>query len=207
MHSPDWLPVPLALTILVARYSWRLFRGQDSRAAFDLRRAWVKRVLAAPGLEIMAVQTVRNSIMAASLMATTSAFGLMGVLSIGHTQVGRLNAQNAGHWLDVGTELKLFLPLALLAACVVLFSKSVRLYHRAGYSLGLAANGTPREGPSHTEVEQIAISELTRAAQMYRNGWRAIYAAIATGAWLVSGWIMLATTIIIVAIDIFARVE
>jgi len=52
-----------------------------------------------------------------------------------------------------------------------------------------------------------AIIELTRAAHLYRNGWRAFYGSIATGAWLVSGWMMLVTTLIIVGIDIAARIE
>lgn len=207
MIVPEWMPVSLALLILFGRYGWGLLRGSESSQAFDLRRAWVRRVLAAPGLEIMAVQTVRNSIMAASLMATTSAFGLIGVLSIGYSQVARLPVAGTGSLLHISTELKIFLPLALLAACVVLFSKAVRLYHRAGYSLGMATGGDSHTAALHAEVEATAYGELTRAARMYRNGWRAIYAAIATGAWLVSGPMMLATTIIIVAIDVAADIE
>lgn len=204
MNFPDWLPVALALAILAARYGWTFARGAESAQAFELRRAWVARVLAAPGAEILAVQTVRNSIMAASLMATTAALGLMGVLSIGHAQMGRAGAAALGaDWLHAAPEVKLFLPLALLAACVVLFSKAVRLYHRAGYSLGLAKGASEL----YDKAEAAAISELTRAAHLYRNGWRTFYAAIASGAWLVSGAMMLVTTCIIVAIDIAAKVE
>ena len=200
----DWLPVVLALVILAARYGWTLLRGTEPPQSIEIRRAWVVRILAAPGAEILAVQTLRNSIMASSLMATTAALGLMGVLSIGHLQMGGLHAPRAAtELLQAGPEVRLFLPLALLAAGVVLFSKAVRLYHRAGYSLGLSRGSSDM----HTEAESAAISELTRAAHLYRNGWRCFYAAIATGAWLVSGWMMLVTTVIIVAIDIAAQVE
>jgi uncharacterized membrane protein len=96
-----------------------------------------------------------------------------------------------------------FLPLALLAACVVLFSKAVRLYHRTGYSLGLPHGSSA----ASAAAEAAAVNELTRAVQLYRNGWRTFYAAIATGAWLVGGWMMLATTVIIVGIDIAANIE
>ena len=201
MPTPDWLPVLSALLILAGRFAWVLTRSDESKQSIILRRAWVRRVFAAPGSEVLAIQTVRNSIMAATLMATTAVLALMGVISIGHSQ---LNAPNAPmDWMHGGNNLKLFLPLALLAACVVLFSKAVRLYHRSGYSLGL-----PKGSSDAAEAaEAAAVSELTRAAHLYRNGWRTFYAAIATGAWLAGGWMMLVATVVIVGIDIAAKIE
>ena len=201
---PDWAPVALALSILAARFAWALGRDAESGQSIALRRAWVKRILASPGSEILAIQTVRNSIMAASLMASTAVLALMGVISIGHSQLGATDALR--DWMHAGSHVKLFLPLALLAACVVLFSKAVRLYHRAGYSLGLSRRGSGSDELSDA-AEAAASGELTRAAHLYRNGWRTFYAAIATGAWLVGAWMMLATTLIIVAIDIAAKIE
>ena len=206
VNTFDWLPVVASLVILAARYAWTLHRSAELRTSLALRQAWVKRILAQPGAEILAVQTVRNSIMAASLMATTATLSLMGVLTLGHAQM-RAFAQMPGSG-DVNAllhtpEIKLFLPLALLAACIVLFSGAVRLYHRTGYALGLP-RGT---SDMHAVAEAAAAIELARAAGLYRNGWRAFYGAIATGAWLVSGWMMLATTLIIVGIDIAAKIE
>lgn len=204
MSIPEWVPVTLALLILAARFAWALSRDAESGQSIALRRAWVKRILAAPGSEILAIQTVRNSMMAASLMASTAVLALMGVISIGHGQLGASDALR--DWLHAGANLKLFLPLALLAACVVLFSKAVRLYHRAGYSLGLSRHGSGNNELSDM-AEAAACGELTRAAHLYRNGWRTFYAAIATGAWLAGAWTMLVTTIVIVGIDIAARIE
>ena len=204
MSIPQWVPVTLALSILAARFAWALGRDAESGQSIALRRAWVKRILAAPGSEILAIQTVRNSMMAASLMASTAVLALMGVISIGHNQLG---ASDALHdWMHAGANLKLFLPLALLAACVVLFSKAVRLYHRAGYSLGLSRRANGDDALSDMAVA-AASGELTRAAHLYRNGWRTFYAAIATGAWLAGAWMMLVTTIVIVGIDIAARID
>ena len=198
------MPVTLALLILAARFAWALGRDAESGQSIALRRAWVKRILAAPGSEILAIQTVRNSMMAASLMASTAVLALMGVISIGHSQLGAADALR--DWMGVGANLKLLLPLALLAACVVLFSKAVRLYHRAGYSLGLSRRAAGSDELSDI-AEAAASAELTRAAHLYRNGWRTFYAAIATAAWLMGPWMMLVTTIIIVAIDIAAKIE
>ena len=204
MSIPEWVPVTLALSILAARFAWALGRDAESGQSIALRRAWVKRILAAPGSEILAIQTVRNSMMAASLMASTAVLALMGVISIGHNQLGAADALH--DWMHAGANLKLFLPLALLAACVVLFSKAVRLYHRAGYSLGLSRRANGDDALSDI-AEAAASGELTRAAHLYRNGWRTFYAAIATGAWLAGAWMMLVTTIVIVGIDIAARIE
>lgn len=190
--------------MLAARFAWALSRDAESGQSIALRRAWVKRILSAPGSEILAIQTVRNSMMAASLMASTAVLALMGVISIGHGQLGATDALR--DWLHAGANLKLFLPLALLAACVVLFSKAVRLYHRAGYSLGLSRRATGDDALSDM-AEVAASGELTRAAHLYRNGWRTFYAAIATGAWLAGAWMMLVTTIVIVGIDIAAKIE
>ena len=74
---PDWAPVALALAILAARFAWALGRDAESGQSIALRRAWVKRILASPGSEILAIQTVRNSIMAASLMSSTAVLALM----------------------------------------------------------------------------------------------------------------------------------
>lgn len=201
MAPDDWWPVALALLILAGRFAWTLGKSDASKHSIALRQAWVKRIFAAPGSEILAVQTVRNSMMAASLMATTAVLALMGVISIGHSRVTA--PATLIEWLHGAGNVKLVLPLALLAACVVLFSKAVRLYHRAGYSLGLPHGSSDVSGAAET----AAAMELTRAAHLYRNGWRTFYGAIATGAWLVGGSMMLVTTVIIVAIDIAAKVE
>ncbi|MBL8384811.1 MAG: DUF599 domain-containing protein [Burkholderiales bacterium] len=203
---PDWLSVVAALALLGARHLWTLLHSAELKASTALREAWVRRVLAQPGAEILAVQTVRNSIMASTLMATTAALALMGLITIGHSQMRALAALPAGdavaRFLST-PEIRLILPLGLLAACIVLFSGAVRLYHRVSYSLGLPKGASEL----HAQAEQAALAEIARAARLYRHGWRAFYAAIATGAWLVSGAVMLITTVVIVAIDIAARIE
>ena len=108
----------------------------------DLRRAWIARVMESPGMEILAVQTLRNSIMAATVMASTSALGLMGLLSLGHLRrVAIVNVE------PMPSQLLMLLPLALLALCVVEFSQSVRLYHRS-YRQPVSMLCTVRPGTS-----------------------------------------------------------
>lgn len=190
----------IALLLLVARHAWTIMRGTEGRETISLRAEWVRRLLRQPGLEILAVQTLRNSIMAATVMASTSAIGLMGVVGLG--QFRNIGSESALGAFDV-IHVKLFLPLALLAGCVVLFSKASRLYHRCGYLMGLSKGASEM----YPIAEREAIDQLTRAAFLYRHGWRLFYTAIATGAWLVNGWLALVTTLVLIAIDILAKVE
>ena len=46
------------------------------------RGLWVKHVMTNPSKDVMAVQTLRNFIMGASLMATTAAFLILGTLTL-----------------------------------------------------------------------------------------------------------------------------
>lgn len=194
MDLADVVPFALAVAILTARHLWVILRSPAARETLALRRAWVARMLREPGVEILAVQTLRNSIMAASVMASTSAIGLMGVVSLGHLRLG-----GAAPVADI----KYVFPLLLLAACVVLFSQTARLYHRCGFLMGLS-RGTSE---LHEQAARGAVDELLRASHLYRQGWRAFYAAIATGAWLVSGWMALAVTVALLAADVLSRAE
>ena len=47
-----------------------------------------------------------------------------------------------------------WLPIALLAACVVFFSGAVRLYHRTSYSLGLSKGSSEMHGVA--EASELA---------------------------------------------------
>lgn len=139
----------------------------STREADDLRRDWVGRVMGTPGLEVLAVQTLRNSIMASTVMASTSAIALVGVLGLGHLRGGGL-VELAGS----PRGLAVLLALVLLAACVALFSQAVRLHHRCSYRVALKGAG----------AQELAVAELLRASRLYRAGWGFFYLAMAAGA-------------------------
>ena len=66
----DGLPAALLIVALVW-HSLRLRKSENVEQLMAARRAWVRKVMGTRGHELLAVQTVRNSLMAASLMATT----------------------------------------------------------------------------------------------------------------------------------------
>jgi hypothetical protein len=142
------------------------------RTPDDLRREWVARVMGAPGMEILAVQTLRNSIMAATVMASTSALAIMGLLGLGSTRGMGLSSK-----LAHPAQLAALLAVALLAACVVQFSSSVRLYHRCSYLVAL----TGGDDPQRRDAQANAAQQLLRASRLYRGGWWTFYGAMASG--------------------------
>jgi len=142
----------------------------------EIRRAWIARVMESSGMEILAVQTLRNSIMAATVMASTSALGLMGLLSLGHLR--GITFVNAG---SRPSQLLMLLPLLLLALCVVEFSQSVRIYHRCSYLVALTTRADSQRG----DAREVATTQLLRASRLYRAGWWTFYLAMAAGVGLV----------------------
>jgi len=57
--------------------------GCVARAAHaSLREEWFAAVSATPGSEILAIQTLRNSMMSATMTASTAALGLMGTVAL-----------------------------------------------------------------------------------------------------------------------------
>jgi uncharacterized membrane protein len=191
----DCLPAVLILCG-VAWHAWLLRKSENVEQLMASRRVWLRKVMGSPGHELLAVQTVRNSLMAASLMATTAALGVAGALSVGK-EAGLL-----GHALSESlmgaTALwgagKTALLAGALTVAFLLFSLSVRFYHRVGYTLA----GWQGED---TAVIERAASELMRGAGFYRAGWRAFYAALTAAAWFFGTWPMCVVAILALVLD------
>jgi Protein of unknown function, DUF599 len=98
-----------------------------------LRQEWFEAVSAQPGSEILAVQTLRNSVMSATMTASTAALGLMGTatLAVPSLHVGFSEVAGAP-----GASARLALELALMAllfASLVSSVMAVRYYNHAGF--------------------------------------------------------------------------
>lgn len=179
--------VPLIVATLLMLMAVLRARQRSEPHTFQQRRVWAVYVTRTPGQEILAVQTVRNSLMAASLMATTAALGVMGVLTFGRESGALMNALPS--WFIGVTSgwqpAKLVALSGALAITFMLFSLAVRLYHRVGYTL-VAARG------ADDNATDIAANELMQAARFYRTGWRGFYLALVIGAWLFGSWSLFA---------------
>lgn len=161
------------------------------------RTAWVENIMREQGNEVLAVQTLRNSTMAATFLASTAVLLIMGVLTLSEqgdklsSKWHALNVFGAIHpelWL-----VKLLLLLLDLFVVFFSFSMSVRVYNHVGYMINVPlAMNHKMISPRH-----VAIT-LNRAGRFYSIGMRAFYFTVPLVFWLFGPHFMLGATIVLI---------
>ncbi len=165
----------------------------------EARRAWVEHIMSDPGNAVLAVQTLRNSTMAATFFASTAVLLLMGVLSLSG-QADKLAA--SWHVLNVfGSNhptIWVFKLLVLTAALLVAFfsfAMSVRLFNHVGYQVNLP----PALRPPAVTPEQVA-RHLNRAGSYYSVGMRGYFLAVPLVFWLFGPHLMALSSVVLVVV-------
>lgn len=166
----------VASVLLIGGYELRLWATErrnpqsTARAAHAaLREEWVRALSGQSGSEIVAVQTLRNSLMSATISASTAALALMGTLS--------LSAPGAGRGLDLfgitrlspGLVLELML-LTTLFASYVCSATAMRYFSHAGFVMSLPVASSQRQARLPT-----AINYVRRAGTLYGWGLRSFF--------------------------------
>jgi len=139
------------------------------------RTAWVEKVMK-DGAGILAVQTLRNSIMAATFFASTAVALIVGTITLS-TQSDKL--WSASHALFTGAgELWLFKILVLLVdilCAFVFFVQTIRLLAHVGLLVSVPAESAPP-----AMVAKIVI----QAGRYHTRGMRCYYYAAPMLFWL-----------------------
>jgi len=171
--------------MLIARRA-RLDPSVSTRALHDrMRTDWVEAMTRSGDKGLLAVQTLRNSVMAASFMASTSALALAGTLGFASEADRLASAWHREHALAMATALfplKVFLILGAFFGAFLLFSLSIRLYNHASYAIVLPGAG------------EAVARYINRAGRFYGDGLRVFYMAFPVVAWLFDASMMLAAT-------------
>ena len=161
------------------------------------RAAWVETVMSAGDKDILAVQTLRNSIMGATFLSSTAVLLIIGTLTL-TGQSDKLAA--TWHALNLGgathTELWQAKLLALLLDMFVAFfsfAQAIRLYHHVGYMINV-----PTTLAHKALTPQHVALHLNRAGACYALGMRAYYVAVPLVFWLFGPHFMLISTIILI---------
>lgn len=141
------------------------------------RIRWVESVMADDGRkDILAVQTLRNSLMAASMMASTAILLVIGTLNLGSEGArleellrpisSRLHASEADHAVIV------LLLLADFFVAFFFFSMAIRYFNHVGYMVNL-----PRAQATLFPAHRVA-AYLNRAGRFYSLGTRAFHMCV-----------------------------
>jgi uncharacterized membrane protein len=207
MNITDWLSTfaadivgIVASAILLSLYHLYLYMRVQRNPAYTVqavnviaRTAWVERVMKEKE-GLLAVQTLRNSTMAATFLASTAVLLVIGVLTL--TEQGDklsgafhslniLGAKHAELWMG-----KLLLLLLDLFVAFFSFSMSVRVFNHVGYMVSVPLDAGHRSiSPRHVAIH------LNRAGHFYSIGMRAYYFLVPLVFWLFGPHLMFLATI------------
>jgi uncharacterized membrane protein len=205
--AATWLDLGALAFTLTALIAYHLFlrrkltRNENYTFQATMRRsraAWVRATMA-EGRDVLAVQTLRNSTMAATFMASTAVLLIIGVLTLS-AQGDRLEA--SWHVLDPvgpsGAVLWTVKTLGLLIdlfAAFLAFTMAIRQFHHVGYMINVPLSGKY----GHIPLETV-IAQLERSGRFYWLGMRAYFLLVPLVMWLFGPLPMMAATVVLIAV-------
>jgi uncharacterized membrane protein len=161
-----------------------------------VRTAWVKEIMRRRD-GILAVQTLRNSMMAAVFLASTAVLLIIGVLTLSEQgdklrttwqALDVFGAASSRLWLT-----KMLLLLIDLLVAFFSFAMAIRLFHHVGYMINAPQNeNLVAANPVHVS------GHLNRAGHFYSIGMRAYYYTVPLLLWLFGPLFMLTGTVALV---------
>lgn len=151
-NTAAWVSALATVSILIG-YEVALALGHRHRpdrlartAHAALREEWFDAVSAQKGSEILAVQTLRNSLMSATMTASTAVLGLMGTVTLVAPSLRATFGDGPGM---AGFTVRLALELALMALLFASLASSVmavRYYNHAGFIAAMPVDSEARRG-------------------------------------------------------------
>ena len=163
------------------------------------RAAWVTHMMSKPGLEITAVQTMRNSIMSAVFIGTSSAFLILGILSLSSQQHSATTVWNALNVFGTTSPelwfMKLFLLLVDFLVSFFCALQSIRVTNHAGYLIAVPASVHDSQS-----TPEYVTRLVNRAAEYKSIAIRAYFLAIPLVFWLFGPHFMLAAAAVVIAL-------
>ena len=166
----SWWAALLTAAIL-ALYEVHLWWTQHARpdhvartAHAQLRAQWFDAISKVPGTEILGVQTLRNSLMSATMIASTAAIGLMGAASL---VAPSLHPVVEAQGLFPNATPRLMMELLLMAtlfASLVCCAMAVRYYTHVGFIVAMPVGSAQRQ-----QWSASCVVYLRRAGLLY--GW------------------------------------
>jgi uncharacterized membrane protein len=162
-----------------------------------VRQRWVEMIMSGDKKEILAVQTLRNSVMAANFMASTAILLIIGILNLSENPEKLMNAWQPFLVIaNTSKELSLIkLALLLLDFFIAFycFSMAIRFFNHVGYMINLP----PDSSVERLSPKQIGIY-LNRAGTYYTFGTRAFFFSLPLILWFFGPCVLVLATLILI---------
>lgn len=160
-----------------------------------VRQQWVRSIMQGKN-DVLAVQTMRNGVMAANFLASTAILISLGLLSaafkpglfqeISHA-INLLGTRSETLWM-----FKLMTLVVLFFFAFFNFTLTIRYYNHAGFMINILEAHDP------TVTPEVVAEVLNHGALHYTLGMRGFYLAVPVGLWMFGPLWMLAGAIVMV---------
>lgn len=180
---------------------WQIRRRPLSTAvglSRRIRKLWVRKVIQ-EGRDILAVQTLRNWTMAATLLASTAIFLGLALLNVAFTTEQQPQLSKLLNYLSYDGELLWLLKLVILSGDFFFaffnFTLAIRYYNHTGFMVNVSE--CEEAGINAETVTEI----LQRGANHYTLGMRGYYLSIPLSLWLFGSlWLLGGTLLLLVVL-------
>lgn len=196
-----WLAAAGTAGIVLAYEAWLAVAQRHrperlARAAHAaLREDWFAALSSQPGSEILAVQTLRNSLMSATMTASTAVLGLMGTLSLAAPSLHASFGDGVSAWPRFTPRLAMELALlGLLFSSLVASAMAVRYYTHAGF-----IGGMPVESDARRLWSGAGVVYVRKAGLLYSWGLRQLVLVVPPVAFILHPLAGVAGAVLVVA--------
>lgn len=157
------------------------------------RAAWVESVMADGKKDVLAVQTLRNSIMGPSFLASTAVLLIIGTLTLS-TQGDLTTVWDALHLAGKSSKpffaTKLILLLLDFFVAFFAFTMAIRLFMHVGYMINV-----PQHLQDRAITPRYVSFHLNRGGRFHSIGLRAYYYSVPLVFWLFGPHMMVIATV------------
>jgi uncharacterized membrane protein len=194
------------LVSLLLILTYYLYLGIRTRRAPDssvhalnarIREHWVEMVMSKDNKEILAIQTLRNSVMAANFMASTSILLIIGTLNLSEKigqwaldwhPFGLVQAFSSELW-----QIKLSLLLLDFSVAFYCYSMAIRFFNHVGYMINLSV-----ESSRDDRLLKQTCAYLNRAGRYYTFGTRAFFFSLPIIFWFFGPYFLVLATLALI---------
>ncbi len=160
MENSVWLFPVLTLAVLGAYFLYLALAPQHLawRTHATLRVDWFDAVSAERGTEILAIQTVRNSVMTATITASTSTLGLIGAVTLVAPSINAVVGTSPAAMLLTPRMAMEFTATALLLVSLVASTMAIRYYNHAGFVCAMPVGSITRMRWANTGRDHLRFA-------------------------------------------------